>query len=52
MAKGKSRCYFCQCMLTNQNRTAAMLKKNRANPWNYPWVDCCHGCKAKEDKKP
>jgi hypothetical protein len=52
MSKGKKRCYFCGCNLTNQNKTAAVLKNNRANPWQSPWVDCCHGCKSKEDKKP
>jgi len=49
MSKGKKRCYFCGCGLTNQNGT----KTGQGKLWDrsYIWVDCCHSCKAKEDKK-
>lgn len=50
MSKGKKRCYFCKCELNNQNRNST----STGNGWNYGsvWVDCCHTCKAKQDKKP
>ena len=51
MSKGKKRCHFCKCALDNQNRTSTDL---HGKEWNtlFKWVDCCHACKAKEDKKP
>lgn len=46
MSKGKKRCYFCGINLTNQNGTQV-----RCGEYRSIWVDCCHRCKAKEDKK-
>ena len=50
MSKGKKRCYFCGCGLTNQNRDKICPKSKDMR--NMIWVDCCHKCKSKEDKKP
>jgi len=50
MSKGKKRCYFCRCDLTNQNRNTTTTRTSARYEWN--WVDCCHSCKAKEAKKP
>lgn len=48
MSKGKKRCHFCKCELTNQNRTAT----SKRDEWSIRlWVDCCHACKHKEKKK-
>jgi hypothetical protein len=47
--KGKKRCYFCRRDLNNQNRTQVWPSKPTNGRWM--WVDCCHSCKAKEERK-
>ena len=49
MSKGKKTCYFCRCALTNQNRNS-VRRKHAGSFYDWIWVDCCHSCKAKEDK--
>lgn len=51
MSKGKKRCYVCGCALTNQNRNS-MRRRHPGLFYDWIWVDCCHSCKSKEDKKP
>lgn len=51
MSKGKKRCYFCRCDLNNQNATQTSVNKSPGYT-NWIWVDCCHSCKSKQDKKP
>ena len=52
MSKGKKRCYFCGCGLTNQNKTSTTIDK-RGYRLCWTWVDCCHSCKSKKkDKNP
>lgn len=48
MSKGKKRCHFCRCDLTNQNRNSILRK---LDIWDMVWLDCCHACKKKEEKK-
>jgi hypothetical protein len=50
MSKGKKRCYFCQCNLTNENSTNTFLRIRGL--LTSIWVACCHSCKSKKDKKP
>jgi hypothetical protein len=50
MSKGKKRCYFCRCDLNNQNAT--QIIKTERGLRTMIWLDCCHGCKSKQDKKP
>lgn len=50
MSKGKKRCYFCRCNLTNENSTSTTIRVRGLIDWI--WRDCCHACKAKQDKKP
>lgn len=52
MSKGKKRCYFCGCSLTNQNKTiTTTFKRGWSIAEEIIWHDCCHACKARKDKK-
>jgi hypothetical protein len=52
MSKSRKRCYFCRCVLTNQNKTLTTSTREQHGYRDMIWIDCCHTCKFKQDKKP
>ena len=51
MNKGRKRCYFCGYGINNQNRNRVRKQTDHIGLF-WIWVDACHGCAAKENKKP